>query len=78
MAKLRDKTKIKTDIEAAGVITRNDVWDVFQHSKDKDKKDKKKDIEDFIDTLPTEIKDKKEGNKTVKEKILDDLDSYPI
>lgn len=78
MATLRDKTKIKEDIEEEGEIMRQDVYELLVHEKDKDKKEKKKEVEKFLDTLPTEIKDKEKGGHTAKEKILDDLDSYPV
>jgi len=80
MANLREKTKIKEDIEASDNVTRQDVYEVLMHSKDKKKKDRKKDVEDFLDTLPGEIKHRKKTGevKDMKEKILDDLESYPV
>lgn len=78
MSTLRDKDKIKTDIEASEEVTRQDIYELLVHEKDKNDKDKEKEVEKFLDTLPTEIKDEEKDGKTVKDKILDDLHSYPI
>jgi len=78
MASLRNKNSIKSDIESKGNITRQDVYDLLVQARGKKVKDKKKEIETFIDTLPTKIKHERKGGRTARDKILDDLNSYPV
>ena len=73
----RDVSKIKSDIEERGVVTRLDIFEVLENSKGQTSEQKTLDVETFLESLPQEIKEKvgKDG-KVVKESILADIGSY--
>jgi len=73
----RDVSKIKSDIEERGVVTRLDIFEVLENSKGQTSEQKTLDVETFLESLPQGIKEKvgKDG-KVVKESILADIGSY--
>jgi len=75
----RTNEEIKADIETAGKIGRQDVYEILQNSIGQSLEEKKTGVESFIETLSAGIKNKVGKNgKTFKENVLDDLGSYPI
>ena len=79
MATIRENAKIKTDIETAGKIGRQDIYEILHNATGATLAEKTSGVETFLDALPAEIKNKvSKSGKTVKENILADLGSYPL
>jgi hypothetical protein len=75
----RTNEKIKTDIETAKNITRQDVYEVLQNTPGETIAIKTPGVQVFLDSLPTQIKNEIKANgKTAEENILADLISYPL
>ena len=78
MVAIRNKSTIKAEIESTGKITRQDVYEILSQAKGKRVKEKINEVREFVDSLPTSIKNEEKSGGIVKDKILNDLDSYPI
>ena len=79
MATIRENVKIKTDIKATGKIGRQDIYEILHNATGATLAEKTSGVETFLDALPAEIKNKvNKSGKTIKEKILADLGSYPL
>jgi hypothetical protein len=79
MLDYRSLAQIKSDIESAGKVTRQDVYEILQNFSGKTKEEKINDIRSFVETLPDAIKNKKGSNsKNLADSIIDDMDSYLI
>lgn len=75
----RGLAQIKADIEENGRVTRQDVSEMLLHTPGKQGREKRREHgRAFLNDLPNSIANEKRGGRTVKDKILDDLDSYPI
>lgn len=76
---VRSPAKIASDISTDKEINRQDVYEVLKNTPGKTNFEKREAVASFLRTLPTGIINKKDTQGAKKiDKILDDLNSYPL
>lgn len=75
---LRNLEQITADVVANNNLTRTDVLDVLANEQESTRDEYLAALTTFLEGLPAEIRDYRisEQSKTLKEKVLADIDSY--